>query len=165
MRIEAIGAHRDLVATLANWHHATWGHLYSHWTLDVARAELEDHAARASGLPTTLLAIEDGELLGSVSLVFEDAPELSEHGSPWLASLYVTPSARGRGIGAQLARAAVERAAEEGVAELFLFTPEHRAFYERLGWRPLARTRLKGAAVDLMCIAPHAGDDAARSAA
>ena len=156
MRIESIALHRDRVATLAAWHHAQWGHLYSHWTKGVAAAELEDHALRTSGLPTSLLAFEGEELLGSVSLVFEDAPELQEHGSPWLASLYVKPEARGRGIGAALVRAALARAAEEGVGELFLFTPEHKDFYARLGWRPLARTALKGVAVDLMCIVPRA---------
>ncbi|MEO8161777.1 MAG: GNAT family N-acetyltransferase [Arenimonas sp.] len=154
MRIEPIEAHRDAVATLAGWHHAQWGHLYSHWTQEVALAELQEHAARATGLPTTLVAVEDEALLGSVSLVLEDAPELAEHGSPWLASLYVIPQARGRGIGARLVHAAVARAAVEGIAELFLFTPEHRDFYQRLGWRPLARTALKGTPVDLMQIAP-----------
>jgi N-acetylglutamate synthase-like GNAT family acetyltransferase len=127
----------------------------------VCFAELGEHATRASGLPATLLALDGEELLGSVSLVFEDAPELQEHGSPWLASLYVKPQARGRGIGAALARAAVARAAQVGVDELFLFTPEHRDFYARLGWRPLARTALKGTAVDLMCIAPAAAQAAA----
>jgi predicted N-acetyltransferase YhbS len=161
MRIEPIAAHRARVPTLAAWHHAQWGHLYSHWTLEVCRTELQEHAQRQSGLPATLLAIEGEELLGSVSLVFEDAPELQEHGSPWLASLYVKPEARGRGIGARLARAAVARAAAEGVEELFLFTPEHKDFYARLGWRPLARTALKGTAVDLMCIAPAAARSAA----
>jgi predicted N-acetyltransferase YhbS len=161
MRIEPIAAHRARVPTLAAWHHAQWGHLYSLWTYEVCRAELDEHAARAAGLPTTLLALDGEELLGSVSLVFEDAPELQEHGSPWLASLYVKPEARGRGIGAALARAAVARAAQEGVDELFLFTPEHRDFYARLGWRPLARTALKGIAVDLMCIAPAAAQAAA----
>jgi GNAT superfamily N-acetyltransferase len=165
MRIEQLDAHRDLVATLASWHHAQWGHLYSHWTFAVALGELEDHATRAAGLPTTLVALDGEELLGSVSLVLEDAPELSEHGSPWLASLYVKPEARGRGIGAQLVRAAVARAAAEGIAELFLFTPEHKRFYAQLGWQEIARTALKGTAVDLMRIEPASAADPARSAA
>ena len=161
MRIEPIAAHRARVPTLAAWHHAQWGHLYSHWTEAIAAAELDEHAGRSAGLPTTLLALEGAELLGSVSLVFEDAPELQEHGSPWLASLYVRPEARGRGVGTALARAAVARAAGEGVPELFLFTPEHRDFYARLGWRALARTELRGTAVDLMCIEPARARDAA----
>ena len=161
MRIEPIALHRGQVATLAAWHHAQWGHLYSHWTYEVCLAELDEHASRAVGLPTTLLALEGDELLGSVSLVFEDAPELQEHGSPWLASLYVKPEARGRGIGARLANAAVERARLEGIDELFLFTPEHKDFYAGLGWREIARTALKGTPVDLMCIAPAAAKDPA----
>jgi len=155
MRIEPIALHRDRIATLAAWHHAQWGHLYSHWTYEVAFAELGEQAAREQGLPTTLLALEGEELLGSVSLVFEDAPELQEHGSPWLASLYVKPQARGRGIGAAWGRAAVGRAAAGAVEGRSRFTPEHKDFYARLGWRPLARTALKGTAVDLMCIAPR----------
>ncbi len=154
MRIEFLDQHPGLVPTLAQWHHAQWGDLYDHWTLDVARAELEDHALRRS-LPTTLVLLEGEALLGSVSLVLEDAPEFCDQGSPWLASLYVTPEARGRGLGARLVRAAVSTAAEQGVEELFLFTPEHASFYERLGWHRLARTSLKGTAVDLMQIEPR----------
>ena len=153
MAIDFLDRHPALVPTLAAWHHATWGHLYAHWTLDVATAELADHATRRT-LPTTLVMVEAGEALGSVSLVLEDAPELCGHGSPWLASLYVRPESRGRGLGAQLVQAAVAHAAALGVQELFLFTPEHAAFYQRLGWRPLARTALLGTPVDLMCIGP-----------
>ena len=138
---------------LASWHHAQWGHLYAHWTLEVAAAELADHATRRT-IPTTLVAVEGGLLLGSVSLVLEDAPEFCGHGSPWLASLYVRPEARGRGLGAALVQAAVAHAATLGVDELLLFTPEHAGFYQRLGWRPLARTSLLGTPVDLMSIAP-----------
>jgi GNAT superfamily N-acetyltransferase len=153
MTIHFLDRHPELVPTLAGWHHAQWGYLYSHWTLDVATAELASHATRRT-LPTTLVMVEDDVPLGSVSLVLEDAPELCEHGSPWLASLYVRPEARGRGLGAMLVRAAVEHAAALGVAELFLFTPEHLAFYQRLGWRPLGRTALLGTPVDLMSIVP-----------
>jgi GNAT superfamily N-acetyltransferase len=151
--IDFLDRHPGLVPTLAAWHHAQWGYLYDHWTLEVATAELADHATRRT-LPTTLVMVEAGELLGSVSLVLEDAPELCEHGSPWLASLYVRPEARGRGLGAQLVQAAVAHAASLAIDELFLFTPEHADFYARLGWRPLARTVLLGTPVDLMCIAP-----------
>ena len=160
MPIDFLDRHPGLVPTLAGWHQAQWGHLYSHWTLPVATAELADHATRRT-LPTTVVSVEDGAPLGSVSLVLEDAPELSAHGSPWLASLYVAPAARGRGLGARLVQAAVAHAASLGVAELFLFTPEHVAFYQRLGWRALARTALLGTPVDLMCIAPQRQADAA----
>ena len=153
MRIEFLDLHREHVATLAAWHHAQWGYLYESWTLADALAELSSHA-RQRTLPTTLVLIDGSRLLGSVSLVLEDAPELCNEGSPWLASLYVVPEARGRGYGAQLVNAAVALAAQQGISALFLFTPEHADFYRRLGWRVIARTALKGTPVDLMEIAP-----------
>lgn len=161
-RIESLRAHPAHVATLAAWHHAEWGHLFEDWTLAKATAELGDHASRDS-LPATLVLLEDGQLLGSVSLVFEDAPELDDFGSPWLASLYVVPEARGRGLGARLVRAAIAHAATQGIARLFLFTPLHAAFYERLGWRSIARSRANGTAVDVMAFTVAEGERGAES--
>jgi N-acetylglutamate synthase-like GNAT family acetyltransferase len=155
-RLDFLDARRAAIPTLAAWHHAEWGALYDHWTLDACRADLEAQASRRT-LPTALvLHADDGALLGSVSLVPEDAPEFADEGSPWLASLYVRADARGAGHGTRLVQAAVAHAAALGIGELFLFTPAHRAFYERLGWRMLVRTTLKGTPVDLMCIAPAA---------
>ena len=153
MHIDYLDQHRDLVATLADWPHAQWGHLFDDWGIEVVRTELEGHATRRT-LPTTLVVVEDGKPLGSVSLVLEDAPEFCDQGSPWLASLYVAPDHRGRGIGARLVHAAVAAAAGQGIDQLFLFTPDHASFYERLGWSRMLRTTLKGTPVDLMRIHP-----------
>lgn len=154
MRIEPIAAHPGRIATLAAWHHAQWSHLYDDWTLEVATDELRDHASRA-GIPTTLLLFDGDSLLGSVSIVLEDAPALQFLGSPWLASLYVVPEARGRGLGKRLVQAAVRLAAENQVPQLLLFTPEHGDFYRRLGWREFSRAELLGTPVDVMAIEPR----------
>lgn len=142
-------------ATLARWHHAHWGEFFdpAEWDLAIATAELEDHATRR-GLPTTLVALDGDDLLGSVSLVQEDAPQLRHVGEAWLASLYVRPEARGRGLGARLVRECVALAAREGLARLWLFTPEHAGFYARLGWRPAGTAMLRGRRVQLMDIVP-----------
>ncbi|MBW8367128.1 MAG: GNAT family N-acetyltransferase [Arenimonas sp.] len=139
--------------TLARWHHATWGHLYTDWTLDVATEELLDHATRRS-IPTTLVAMRGDVLLGSVSLVLEDAPELRDQGDAWMASLYVVPEARGQGLGVRLAKELVALAAQQQVERLWLFTPEHAPFYARLGWRPQGSAKLHGVPVHLMDIVP-----------
>jgi GNAT superfamily N-acetyltransferase len=159
VRIVPLSAHPEHSSTLAAWHHAEWGHLYGDWTLATATAELADHASRRA-LPTTLLLVDGQVPAGSVSLVPEDAPELSEYGGPWLASLYVRPEVRGQGWGAQLAVAAVHLAAEQGVSRLLLFTPAHALFYRRLGWRAIERIPLRGTLVDVMEIAPSIGVDA-----
>ena len=139
--------------TLARWHHAQWGALYTDWTLDVATNELLDHATRRA-MPTTLVAMQGDVLLGSVSLVLEDAPELRDQGDAWMASLYVVPQARGQGLGVRLAQALVAFAAQQKVERLWLFTPEHAAFYARLGWRPQGSVKLRGIPVQLMDIVP-----------
>ncbi|WP_290592826.1 GNAT family N-acetyltransferase [Arenimonas sp. SCN 70-307] len=144
-----------LAATLAAWHHAHWGHFYdpSDWSLQAATEELRDHATRR-GRPTTLVALEGDAPVGSVSLVDEDAPEFTTVGDAWLASLFVRPECRGRGIGRALVRECVALAAREGVPRLWLFTPEHVDFYAALGWRDLGTATLRGHAVHLMDILP-----------
>ena len=137
------------VDTLAGWHHGQWGGLYADWSLADATAELRAHAACRTR-PTTLVALEGGELVGSVSLVDEDAPEFADRGDAWLASLYVIPAARGHGIGATLARALVAHAASLGIDRLWLFTPLHADFYARLGWTTVGTAPLGATPVTLM---------------
>lgn len=153
MEIRFLAQTPALADTLAGWHHAQWAYVYDDWSLDDARAELHDHATRCTK-PTTLVALDGDELLGSVSLVDTDAPELADVGDAWLASLYVVPHARGRGLGAALVRALVAHAAFLGVERLWLFTPEHAAFYTKLGWREVARTSLNGTPVAVMDTVP-----------
>ncbi len=154
-RIVPASAATAHLRTLARWHHAEWAALYAGWSEDDAFAELQAHAAHEGVLPSTLLALaDDGALLGSVSLVAEDSPELVAFPGPWLASLFVMPEARGRGLGEVLVRALVARAAAAGIPRLRLFTPQHRAFYERLGWALEAHARVGGQAVDVLTRVP-----------
>jgi predicted N-acetyltransferase YhbS len=153
-RIESIAAHPDVVDTLAAWHHAEWGALMAPWSLDDARRELREHVEASAGYPITLVALGgDDRILGSVSLVATDAPEFPEY-TPWLASLYVAPAARGVGVGAALVRAIVEHAHRLGFATLYLFTPGSPQIYLRCGWREQATLRLGERDVVLMVHGP-----------
>lgn len=141
---------------LAIAHHAAWSDLFgAHWTLDVVRAELRD-SQRAEGVPATWVAMAHGELIGSVSLLAEEAPELQHFGSPWLGNLWVDPTRRGRGWGRRLVMHAVEAAAALQIPRLLLFTPEHASYYRGLGWSPLGDATLAGRRVDVMHCTPHA---------
>ena len=44
----------------------------------------------------------------------------------------------------------VAHAAAQGVGQLWLFTPEHAAFYARLGWTHVGAAALRGTPVSLM---------------
>lgn len=148
--IRPLAERMEWVDTLASWHHAEWGALYGgHWSLTAARDELAGHAKRG-GCPGTWVAERDGQLLGSVSVVEEDAESLRALGSPWLASLYVRPEARGRGVARRLVRRAEQEAAVAGFASLWLFTPEHADYYAALGWRVVGGFEVYGARVKVM---------------
>lgn len=106
-------------------------------------------AERGCGLPTTLVLTEDGEPVATVSLESDDMdirPDLT----PWLASLYVVPAHRGRGLGRSLVRAAEEEARSLGITRLYLYTPEHEGFYAALGWERFAQCDYRGEAVTVM---------------
>ena len=137
------------VNQLADWHHAQWQSLYPEWTPEIARAELLEHV-QCRTLPTTLVLTENDALLGSVSLLEIDAESLSHVGSPWLASLYVKPEMRGKGYGVQLVNALMQHAKSISLREIFLFTPQHKSFYQQLGWKPLHQARLNVQNVDVM---------------
>lgn len=140
--IHPLAEHREWAAPLAAWHYQQWGPLLPWWTPDAALAELECHA-QGGAYPTTMVAVRDdvelspscerSRLLGSVSLVADDLVELPQY-EPWLASLFVLPEHRGRGVATTLVRFCERAATGLGFTCLHLFTAGQQAFYDRLGW-------------------------------
>src|SRR5262249_5157917 len=110
--------------------------------------ELRSHTGRRQ-VPTTLVALEGDRLLGSVSLLADDLPGW-EHLSPWVASVFVEPSARRRGVGPRLGARAVEEAGALGIATGDRDTPGQQDFYAAMGWELLASAALHGHAVAVM---------------
>lgn len=156
VHIDYLADHPSTAATLARWHHAEWGRLLVDWSLAQAEAELRAHTARRA-IPTTLVALDGGEPVGSVSLLENDDARIRRW-SPWLASLYVLPERRGEGLGERLVRRAVEEAAGLGVPELFLYTTDAmgvRGFYEALGWRERDRVVLHAVEAVVLAIRPE----------
>jgi ribosomal protein S18 acetylase RimI-like enzyme len=92
-------------------------------------ALLDDHVA--------LIAEEDGEPVGAVYA------NLSSPGFGFVFGLYTHPSARRKGIGSALMRAAAEAVRDAGKEHVVLAvdTPnvQARAFYDRLGFVDAAR--------------------------
>ena len=132
LRIEYLADHQDLAPTLARWHHDEWRDLIPNWSYEAALEELLTHGHRAA-IPTTFVAFRGDALVGSASLLVEDVPEW-RHLTPWVASVYVAPPERGRGVGSRLVRHAVAVAGQLGVETVYLLTPGQAEFYRRLGW-------------------------------
>lgn len=152
VRIESIADHPDLVDTVARWQWGEWGHLDPADSLAARIASLRDQTD-GDRIPTTFVALDGDAPLGSASLVEQDMPTHPEL-TPWLASVYVTPTARGRGVASALVRHAVRQAAVMGVARLYLYTEGARGLYEKLGWRAIAMDHFEGSPVTIMAIDP-----------
>src|SRR4051812_42419169 len=97
----------EVIEQLARWHFAQWGSVNPTSTIERRMERLRGHL-EPGRVPQTFVAVDGDELLGSASLVAADLPSRDDL-SPWLASVYVDPPHRNRGIGAAL----VNRVAEE----------------------------------------------------
>lgn len=162
MQIVDLNTAPQHIAQLAAWHHRQWSYLDPDKTLEQRIEDLRGHL-RGAAVPRTFVAIDD-ELLGSASLIEDDMdthPELT----PWLASVFVDPAQRQRGVGAALVKAAMAAAAQAGLNTLWLFTPDQERFYRQLGWRTVSREHHRGEEVTIMRIdftGGHAADDRGR---
>jgi GNAT superfamily N-acetyltransferase len=114
------------------------------------QVSMADAAGRAADGGVLLVAVEDGRVLGTVTLYLADGSEQWRPGDAMFRFLAVDPAARGRGVGRALFRACLERARAAGKRRMALHTTEWmttaRAMYERAGFsrEPEGDARLPG---------------------
>jgi GNAT superfamily N-acetyltransferase len=94
--------------------------------------------ASAKHLPISWIAIEEDMPVGMVTLKENDLWSRKDI-NPWLASLYVEPDFRRRGIGEQLINAVIVKARKLGLARLHLFLDSAELvtlerYYIKRGW-------------------------------
>ncbi|MHB8646068.1 MAG: GNAT family N-acetyltransferase [Thermomicrobiales bacterium] len=159
MQIGHIADYPHLVETVARWQWEEWGHLDPHDSFADRIASLRAQTD-PTHIPSTFITLEGDAPLGSASLVRYDM-ETHRELSPWLASVYVTADARGRGVASALVRHAVAQAAAMGVVRLYLYTENAEGLYEKLGWRVIATDHFQGQHVTIMAIDPALGNAAA----
>ena len=134
---------------LAAAHAREWKHLYAGWNEAVALADF--HAEQESAaLPTTWVIHNHSEaLMGSISLVMDDLPG-HPHLNPWLASLYVFPKFRGRGLGRILVQRALEAVQQHQIPNIYLFTENQVPFFSKFGFTIHGPAQANGQAVTIM---------------
>lgn len=148
MRIEYLANHPSLVPELALLHFEQWGYLRPGQTLEERTARLQNACGRG-GVPTVVVALEDGALRGSAMLIASDMdtrPDLA----PWLAGVYVLAEHRARGFGSALVRRMESEASALGIRRLYLYTPSASDFYAELGWTVDERCGYLGQEVTVM---------------
>lgn len=148
MTLAFLHDHPELIPVLSELCGREWGHLYPGWNTDTARREFQNQPHDGT-LPVTLIAWEDGQLLGTVSLIFNDLPGFT-HLNPWLASLLVLPEHRGKGVAAFLIHEAEKHLAASGYSQGYLFTESAQPLFEKLGWQPFQAASCHGHAVTIL---------------
>lgn len=142
--------HPQYLGTLAGWHQQQWAHLNPGETLAMRVQRMRGYLLEPF-IPTMYIAREDDKLLGSAMIVIDEMETHLELG-PWLASVYIDERYRKLGIGSLLVRHVMAKAKENGVATLYLYTPDQAPFYQHLGWQILDEECYQGETVTLMKI-------------
>ena len=135
--------------------------------------EIRDVAERAAGADV-LVAVEDGELLGTVTFVSGEGSysrEIAGDGEAEFRMLAVDPAAQRRGVGRALVQACLDRARALGCTALVICTrdftiPAHK-LYERFGfvrmperdWSPMPGVELLALRLSLSGVAVGASVD------
>ncbi len=135
--------------TLARWHQKEWDYLNPNGSLSKRMLEMQNHL-NSDFIPTTFVALNN-ELCGSAAIIEHDMSTRTELG-PWLASVYVSPQFRKKGIGTKLVRHATKQAKDQGLSKLYLFTPDQENFYYRLGWSFFEKTSYQNHNVTIMYV-------------
>lgn len=133
-RILPLADRPEAIPTLAIalWDH--WGAVFPQKTVAYRIASLAGRTNR-DRVPLAVVAIDaGGAALGMASIMFDDL-EMRIDLNPWLATVFVIPSMRGKGLGEALCAAAEAEAWRIGIERLYLYTFDKPGYYARLGWR------------------------------
>lgn len=150
MEIQNLKSAPQHLRQLAQWHQAEWSYLNPGFSLD-DRIEKMQAYLNEEFLPSTWLAQVNGQPLGSAAIVKQDM-DIHLDKSPWLASVFVSSEFREQGTGSALVREVMEQARQQGVATLWLYTPDKASFYRQLGWSVFSQEKYHGHAVTIMSV-------------
>lgn len=138
MRVVHLIDNKRFVNDVANW-------IYNEFVdgirsdIDVKYIENALKTRKKSGVPITLIAIENDECVGTVTLYKNDLKTLDL--TPWLGSLYVNKEHRGRGIAKKLIKELSNMAKSLEYKTLYLRTEHTSNYYKKLGWEFVVKTK------------------------
>jgi len=136
-------SHRpDLIQPVARWWFDEWAQGATSIN-DVESKLSEEVMADPEQLPITLLALRSEQLVGTVPLRDRDrASETHPELKHWIGGVFVSPEARGTGLGAKLVSAVECLARNRDVFVLYLSTLAlDGGLYARAGYQPLQQLR------------------------
>jgi len=148
VRVVPLVERPDLVEQVSVWGFAEWGHLNPGQTLEERTARIRGKM-NVDRVPIAFVALdEEGRIVGTASLIFDDLE--GDPRNPWLASVFVRPEHRKKGIASALVRTVEDAARRLGYSRLYLFTSSAPALYAGLGWQALEQRVYRGEHIQVM---------------
>ena len=137
-------AQPDLVPQVVDWLREEFGHAGS----PSREQQIAAMLAQPDQSEETFVLLDDNVPVGTASLVNNDLPSRPDL-TPWLASVLVLPSFRGKGYSAPLVRR-VEEAAILSATTLWLYTWSAEPVYAKLGWQRVGTSRDEARGIDVV---------------
>jgi N-acetylglutamate synthase-like GNAT family acetyltransferase len=146
--IDYLTGHPEFIPAIAAWHHDEWAYLRPGDTIEARTKRLCAELGYRQ-IPTTVVAFCGQQVFGSAQLIKHDMDTHMEL-TPWLAGVYTAAEYRHQGIASALIGRIIEEARTLGVGKFYLYTPSAEAFYVKLGWKTIEKTRYKNTDVTVM---------------
>jgi GNAT superfamily N-acetyltransferase len=125
----------------AAWAFGQWGCQTEGKTIETS-VQGFSKCAQKNALPLALIALEGKKPAGHIVLCEADCDERPDL-TPWMASVFVHPFHRGKGLSLQLIRRAENEAKRLGIQTLYLVTENAKGLYEKCGWKEFDKVQSK----------------------
>lgn len=150
MQFEYLADHPQRVPQVIAWWHTVWADRMGP-DIDALEQQLLASLNREQ-LPIHILAMKNGQPIGTAALKLQELAELFPDKQFWLGSVFVAEPHRGEKIASALTHQIITLAQARGLPHLYLQTMHPSGgLYARLGWEPQERFIYRGAEMLLMC--------------
>jgi len=151
MQITDLNQHPDYARQTAQLLHAEWPHLPA-WSHQPSILERLLQRNQTTSAEFTLIASPDGETVAATCSVIRYELDDIAAREYWLGEVVTDKKFRGQGVAKALIQQAIARARQQQIAELWLYTPDQQAYYQRSGWQAVEQRHIAGEEVTVMVL-------------
>lgn len=144
MQIAELNQHPGYAGQTAQLLHTEWSALptWSHQPTILERIKQRNQAPTAE---FTLIATPDGETVAATCSVIRYELDDIAAREYWIGEVVTDKRFRGQGV-------AIARAKQQQISELWLYTPDQQAYYQRSGWQAVEQRQISGEEVTVIVL-------------
>lgn len=151
MQIADLNQHPDYAPQTAQLLHTEWSHhpAWSHQPTILERLKQRNQTASSE---FTLVATKDDKtVIATCSVIRYELDDIGAR-EYWIGEVVTDKKFRGQGVAKALIQQAIARAKQQQIGELWLYTPDQQAYYQRSGWQAVEQRQIAGEEVTVMVL-------------